>query len=248
MAEAESALGKGLRLLEQLAGAGGAVRLSNLAADLGLQKSAVHRILQTLVEAGWATQEPDTGLYRASLKTWELGTVIVGSLPVKQAATPVLHELHRTTGETVSLTVLDGDDVLYLEKLLAPRPIGFTTRVGSRVPAPLTVGGRALLAYEPDFEAVVDRLLAERGEDLFDRKRALADIRKARKDGYVVGRGRSERGIVGIATAVPGDDGRAVAGLTVSAPVSRTDAARQADIVEALLDAAARLGEAVGRR
>src|SRR5690606_35867403 len=192
VAEAESALGKGLRVLEQLARAGGAVRLSNLAADLGLQKSAVHRILQTLVEAGWATQEPDTGLYRASLKTWELGTVIVGSLPVKQAATPVLHELHRTTGETVSLTVLDGDDVLYLEKLLAPRPIGFTTRVGSRVPAPLTVGGRALLAYEPDFEAVVDRLLAERGEDLFDRKRALADIRKARKDGYVVGRGRSE--------------------------------------------------------
>ena len=248
MAEVESALGKGLRVLEGLARAGGAVRLSNLAADLGLQKSAVHRILQTLVDSGFAVQEPDTGLYRASLKVWELGTGVAASLAVKQAALPVLHELHRTTAETVSLTVLDGDDVLYLDKLLAPRPVGFTTRVGSRVPAPFTVGGRALLAYEDDPESVVDRVLAARGPDAFDPKKALADIRRVRDQGYVVGRGRSQRGVVGIATAVQGDDGRAVAGLTVSAPAQRVDAERESAIVEALLDAAARLGEAVGRR
>lgn len=244
---AESALGKGLRVLEALARAGGPVRLSALASQLDLQKSAVHRILQMLTDAGFAAQDVDTGLYRATLKVWELGTGVAAALPVKQAAITVLQELHRRTAETVSLTVLDGDDVVYLDKLLAPRPMGFTTRVGTRVPAPLTVGGRALLAYEPDAEAVIDRVLAARGGEAFDRDKALADIAGARADGYVVGHGRSERGIVGIATAVPGDDGRAVAGLTVSAPRQRMDADRQRDVVEALLEAAARLGEAVGR-
>jgi DNA-binding IclR family transcriptional regulator len=249
MAELDSALGKGLRVLEALAEAGGPVRLSTLAAQLDLQKSAVHRILQTLADAGFAAQDADTGLYRATLKVWELGTGVASALPVKQAAAAVIQELHRRTSETVSLTVLDGDDVLYLDKLLAARPIGFTTRVGSRVPAPLTAGGRALLAYEDpaEAEAIVDRVLARRGPEAFDRKKALADIRRARKDGYVVGRGRSERGIVGIAAAVPGANGRAVAGLTVSAPQQRLDDDRQRDIIEALLEAAARLGEVIGR-
>jgi DNA-binding IclR family transcriptional regulator len=242
----DSALGKGLRVLEALARAGGPVRLSQLATDLGLQKTSTHRILQELVAAGHATKEADGDRYVATLRVWELGTAVAHALPVKQAATPVLWELHRRTGETVSLTVLDGDDVLYLDKILADRPIGFTTRVGSRVPAPLTVAGRAMLAYVDDPKAVIDRLEARDGVSL-DGRRVLAEIRRARSDGYVVGRGRPERGIVGIGAAVPGRGGRAVAGLTISAASAETDAARQEELVSAVLLAAATLGEAVGQ-
>src|SRR3954464_1620252 len=105
----ETALGKGLRVLEMLSTAGGPARLSHLAAELDLQKSSVHRVLRMLVEAGYVTQDPDTDLYRATLKVWELGSAVVNALPIKQAATTVLHELHRRTGETVSLSILDGD-------------------------------------------------------------------------------------------------------------------------------------------
>jgi DNA-binding IclR family transcriptional regulator len=240
----DTALGKGLRILEALAAAGRPVRLSHLAAELGLQKTSVHRILQLLVARGFVAQEPTSDLYYPTLKVWELGVAVANALPLKQAATPVLQELHRRTRETVSLTVLDGDDVLYLDKLIADRPTGFTTKVGSRVAAPLTVAGRAMLAWEPDARAVVERVAARRPDGL-DVERVLDEIGRARTAGYVVGRGRPERGITGIATAVPGRDGRAAAGLTVSAPTSRTDAARRDELLDAVLHAASVLGEAL---
>ena len=245
MAGMDSALGKGLRVLEALVAADAPVRISHLAAQLGMQKSSLHRVLQTLVEFGFVTQDPDTALYSPTLKVWELGSAVISRVTVKQAATPILHELHRSTTETVSLSVPDGDDVLYLEKIMSPRPIGYTTRVGSRVPAPLTAAGRVMLAHDPEGEAVVRRIAARVGESL-DVDRALADLRRARRDGYLIGRGRVDRGIVGIATAVRGPTGKVVAGLTVSTPAQRFDRGRQAEIVEALLVAAARLSEAIG--
>jgi DNA-binding IclR family transcriptional regulator len=247
MTDVDTALGKGLRVLELLARASTPLRLSQIATDLELQKSSTHRVLQMLVETGYVAQEPDGGRYAATLKVWELGSSVVASLPIKQAATTVLQELHRATAETVSLTIRDGDDVLYLDKIVAPRPIGFTTRVGSRVAAPLTASGRAMLAYEPDADAVITRVAARLGRGSFDVDRARKDVRRAREDGYLVGRGRVERGIVGIATAVPGPGVGAAAGLTVSAPTQRLDDQRQSAIVEALLVAAAGLGEAIGR-
>lgn len=246
MGGVDSALGKGLRVLVALAAAPAPVRLSRLAEDLGMQKSSLHRVLQTLVEMGFASQDPATAQYAPTLKLWELGSAVVSELPIKRAASTVLPELHQVTGETVSLSVRDGDDVLYLEKLTSPRPIGFTTRVGSRVPAPLTVAGRVMLSSDPEAAEVVDRVAARVGPDVLDVERALADIRRAGRDGYLVGRGRADRGLVGIATAVFGPGGGAVAGLTVSTPARRFDRGRQTAIVEALLVAAARLGDALG--
>jgi DNA-binding IclR family transcriptional regulator len=116
------------------------------------------------------------------------------------------------------------------------------------VPAPLTAAGRVMLAFSPEDEAdaVLERVAKRLGPAVLDLDRARADLRKARRDGYLVGRGRVDRGIVGVATAVRRAGGEPVAGLTVSTPAQRFDAARQKEIVEALLVAAARLGEAVG--
>jgi DNA-binding IclR family transcriptional regulator len=248
MASVDTALGKGLRVLEALARADGPTRISHLATELGMQKSSLHRILQTLVELGFVTQDDGTSLYAATLKVWELGSAVVSALPIKLAASTILPELHQSTGETVSLSVRDGDDVLYLDKITSPRPIGFTTRVGSRVPAPMTAAGRVMLAFAPEDEAaaVLARVGKRLGPKVLDVDRARADLRKARRDGYLVGRGRIDRGIVGVATAVRRAGGDAVAGLTVSTPAQRFDATRQHEIVEALLIAAARLGEALG--
>jgi IclR family transcriptional regulator, KDG regulon repressor len=242
----DTALGKGLRVLEAVASAGGPVRLSHLATELGMQRSSVHRVLRTLVDAGFVAQDAATDLYTATLKVWELGSAVVSALPVKQAASTVLQELHRRTGETVSLSVLVDDDVLYLDKIISPRPMGFTTRVGSRVPALLTVGGRAMLAFEDDPAAVVRRVARRVAKGTVDVDKALADIRRAREDGYLIGVGRADRGIVGIAAAVPGPGGRAAAGLTVSAPSKRMSPKREQEVIDALLIAVASLAEAIG--
>lgn len=132
------AVARSFQLLEALARARGGARLSDLAAETGLQKSTAHRILSTLCGLGDAEQDPGSR-YRASLEAWELGRGVVAELPIRRTAVGFLQSLHRTTGETVSLTILSGDDVVYLEKLVAARPVGFLTRVGSRAPAVLSV-------------------------------------------------------------------------------------------------------------
>ena len=94
-----------------------------------------------------------------------------------------------------------GDDALYLDKIVSPRPLRFTTRVGSRVPLPITAGGKALLAVSADGADVVERLAQRPGfEHHVDVDRLLAELVEARERGYAVATGRP--GLVGIAAAI----------------------------------------------
>jgi DNA-binding IclR family transcriptional regulator len=242
----ESAIAKALGLLTAMAQARGPSRLSTLAADLGLQKSTVHRILGELIGLGFVEQDRTTGLYRPTLRTWEIGTAVVTDLPIKQVASNALQRLHEQTGETVSLIVRSGDDALYLDKLISPRPLRFSTRVGSRVPLPLSAGGRALLAQAGDGPDVVRRV-AGRPElegriDADDLLRALDDTRRR---GYAVASSRP--GIVGIGAAVLDGGGEPVAALSVSAPRDRLPRGKRAEVTESVVAVAMTLTESLGR-
>jgi len=219
--------------------------MSAIALDLELQKSTVHRILQTLAAMGYVAQEDDTGRYAPTLKTWELGSGVISEHPVKRAAASFLLELSRETGETVSLTVMSGDDVLYLDKIVSPRPIRFTTRPGSRIPAPLTAGGQAMLAHDPDARAIVDRIAARllNTRD-FDAEAFMVELEAIKARGYAVS--SASPGVVSVAGAIRGQGGRAAAALSVSAPNSRLTDAKQAKIIEAVLGACAGIAETIG--
>src|SRR5690606_35113096 len=144
----------------------------------------------------------------------------IADLPIKQVASGALHQLHGRTGETVSLVVRSGDDALYLDKIVSPRPLRFTTRVGSRLPLPLTAGGKAMLAASADGADVVRRFAAR--PDLahpVDVDRLLGELAEARERGYAIATGRP--GLVGIAAAIVDRDDEPVAALTVSAPTDR---------------------------
>jgi DNA-binding IclR family transcriptional regulator len=215
----DRAVARSFQLLEALARARGGARLSDLAAETGLQKSTAHRILGTLCALGYAEQD-ESSRYRASLKTWELGAGVVAELPIRRAAAGFLQSLHRATGETVSLTILSGDDVVYLEKLVAPRPVRFLTRVGSRAPAVLTASGKAMLAVQPDAAEVVARANARRPINV---SAIMAELDEVRRRGYAVS-GYSP-GVTSIGAAVVIGGARAEA--------------------EALLEACSRMAEAL---
>ena len=242
------ALSKGLAILEYLARKGGPGRLSVIAEELALPKSGVHRILRSLCALGYVAHDQDTRQYRATLKTWELGAVILSSHPARQAAAPYMQELHRSTQETVNLLVLDGDDILFLEKLLSPRPLRFTTQPGTRVPAPLTASGLAMLAFEPDARMLVERVISTqpRARDL-DVEQIMNEISEARVRGYAISYSRATPGVMGVSAPIMGANNRAVAAIAVSGPVDRIGGVRQQEIVEAVLIASARIAESVGR-
>jgi IclR family transcriptional regulator, KDG regulon repressor len=244
----DTTVAKGLSILELLARSDGPVRLSTIAEQLELQKSNVHRLLATFIELGYVAKEPESGRYALTLRLWELGTAVLAMHPAKRAAAPFMQQLHKATSETVSLTVIDGDDVLYLEKIVAPRALRFTTRPGSRAPAVLVAPGKALLAYEPDALAIIKRAAKQpaNGEKI-DVSSLVAELETVRRNGYTVSKSSLTPGLVGVAAPIMGRDGRAAAALSVSGPAERLTEKKVREIVEAVLNACARIAETVGR-
>jgi len=244
-ARTDGVAARAFAVLEALALSEDPIRLSRIARRLELQKSTVHRILATLIHLGYAEQVPETGCYRANLRLWELGSTTVSHHPVKRAASGYLQQLHQATRETVSLTVLSGIDVLYLDKIVSPRPVRFTSRVGSRVPAPLTAGGKAILAYEPNAPEIIHAVrerIAE-GNPLCIAS-VLHELEDVRRHGYAISSGRP--GVRSFAAPIMGQDGRAAAALSVSAPESRLSKSKQESIVEQLLGTCADIADRVG--
>lgn len=241
----EGSVARAFAVLEFLARRPEPARLSAVALELGLKKSTVHRILGTLASLGYVEQVAGSGCYRATLRMWELGTHIISEHPVKRVAAPFLHQLHMATGETVSLTVLDGDEVLYLDKIVSPRPVRFTTRVGSRAPAPLTAGGKAMLAQLPGSNGIVRRALPR-----ISKKRRpeidafLQELEEVRGAGFAVS--SFSPGVVSFAAAVMARGGLPAAAISVSAPEERLDEAKRADIVEKVRTTCAEIAERVG--
>lgn len=118
--------------------------LSQLSCRTGLPRSTAHRLLAQLVDSGWVRRRGHA--YALSRTVFEWGALAQRNNRLYQAAHPVLHELHATTGLTVHLAVLDGNEVLYLDKVGPGRDI-LPSRVGGRRPALRTALGKAIIAH-----------------------------------------------------------------------------------------------------
>lgn len=239
---------KGLLLLERLAQAGRGLGVSALAAELGLQKSNVHRTFTTLTELGFARKDGDTGRYVPTLKLWELGAQIIGRHPIRRAAMPFMQALHQETSETVNLTVLDGGDVLYLEKIAAFYPVRATSEPGLRAPAVFPASGKVLLAAladpRPLVEAIAKRLPRERRIKPVE---LLAELKVVRKRGYAISLSGWREGINSIAAPVLDEQRQPVAAIAISGPAERMGEARLDILVEPLTNACTRIAETLGR-
>ena len=123
---------KGLQVMEALARNPQLCGVSDLARHLGMTKSNVHRLLQTLVACGYVRNMEQSGKYELTLKVWELGAAVLGRLDVKSIASEYMEQLGQLSGETVHLSVLDGVEVVYIDKVDSPHPVRAYSHVGGR--------------------------------------------------------------------------------------------------------------------
>jgi DNA-binding IclR family transcriptional regulator len=122
----------------------GQLTLAQIARRTGVPRSSVHRMLDRLVHLGWLSRSGHQ--YRLGLRLFELGTLAVQQDRLHAAALPHLRELRRLTGHTVHLAILDGEDVIYLEKLDGAFGVDIDTRTGGRRSAATTSVGKVLVA------------------------------------------------------------------------------------------------------
>jgi IclR family KDG regulon transcriptional repressor len=243
-------LAKGLAVIELVSHSEQGLSLTEIARALQLAKSNVHRLLQTLVEARYLVRDERSGRYSASIKLWELGSAALSKLDLRTHAEQVMEELLETTRETVHLSVLDGDEVVYVHKLDSPNPVRAYTQIGGRARAHCVATGKAMLAFQSSaaLERIARHLEARTPATITDPKKFLASMAQVRLQGYAINRGEWNENVYGIASPIVDRSGQAIAGLGLSGPKERFKAARLKEFAPLVVEAAARVSAQLGGR
>jgi DNA-binding IclR family transcriptional regulator len=248
----DATLAKGLAVLDWLARQQRPCRAVEVAQAFGLARSNAHRTLQTLVECGWAVQDADTATYRAGWRLFELGALVEAAVDLRTLLHPQLAALSAATGETIHLAVLDGAEIVYLDKFDSPLPVAAYSRIGGRAPAACVASGKALLAAldEPAdlLQARLGTLVAYTPNSLTSFDALRAELARTRERG--VGQNREEWrvGVCGLGAPVFDARGRPVAAIGISVPSIRFSRAQVRTLSERLLEAAARAAQTLGHR
>jgi DNA-binding IclR family transcriptional regulator len=233
--EQRTVAGRMLLILDAVASTPGEIGLTELARRTGLKKATVHRLAADLL-AHKMLERGGYG-YRLGLHTFELGQHVPASRRLRATAVPYMTDLLTATGEVVQLGVLDGTEVVYVEKLTGQHSVATPAKVGTRLPAYCSGLGKAILAFSD--EAVVEQVLAapmpaRTSTTITDPARFRVEIEKIRESGVAYDREEGTAGILCVASAIVvdsyhGRDGhRAVAGLSIAGAAGRIQPARLA--------------------
>ncbi len=142
------AVSRALALLERLADARGPLSLARLASDLALPKSSVHGLCSTLVSLGYLRRQPD-GAFLIGPRVMGLAEAFVSGTDVAREFAALWADAGAAPEETVVLSILSGNDALYVAVRNSARPLGLAFNVGMRLPAYLSGSGKAMLAFLP---------------------------------------------------------------------------------------------------
>jgi DNA-binding IclR family transcriptional regulator len=209
---------RALRILELIADNDGApMRLSALAAAIGAPKSSVHSILRSLVDRRFL-EPTDEGSYRLGSRAFEVGAAYSRHMSPTRAVHAELVDLSHELKVTAHFAILDGPQVLYIEKEDPPGPgIRVASAVGARLPAHLTAVGKAALAYaDPSAIALADLSIRGTSGRVLTRAKLDDELRQVRHDGYAVDDEETAAGIRCVASPVFDARGRCCGSVGVS--------------------------------
>jgi IclR family acetate operon transcriptional repressor len=237
------------RLLKQFSARDRELGVSELARRLDLGKSTVHRLLVTLTSEHLLDQDPITGKYRLGLAMHDLGAAVATHLDLHEAVISPLEQLRNATSETCQVAVLDGREVVYIERIDSPQTLRLFLEVGRRNDAHSTSTGKCLLAFLPDHEldALLDEweLTRKTPHTITDMGKLRAALREIRRQGYAWNLHESEVGVLSAAAPIRNLAGRVVAAMSVAGPETRMEPAMPQmtrAVIEAATMASRRLG------
>jgi DNA-binding IclR family transcriptional regulator len=211
-------------LLETLAQTPEPQSLKLLAAETELHPSTAFRILKSLSDHGLVERTND-GLYRLGVKLLHLGHRVQGQVDLLKEAKPIMEWLRSQVGETVNLTVREGDEVVYVERALPNRMMRVEQVIGSRAPLHVTAVGKLFLAEGGEKQcrdyARRSRLTAYTKNTLTQAGKLWQAVASARDRGYARDDEEAEIGVACIGVPIRDRHGHMVAGLSISAPRER---------------------------
>lgn len=223
--------------------------LSDISERLEIHKSTALRMLCTLEKLNCVVHDNDTGKYRLGIHLLELGSTFLEGVDLRREAKPYLEELSAASGEIVHLAILDGESVVYIEKIEAPQVLTLYSRVGRRAPATCTAVGKVLLAYaDCEFKDRISRgsFMKYTDQTITDPEIFLQELEKVRKNGYAIDNEEHEKHVRCVAAPIWNHEGQAVAAVSITGPSVRMTLERIQElapvVVSTALDISRRLG------
>jgi IclR family acetate operon transcriptional repressor len=207
--------------------------MTQIAEQVGIHKSTVHRLLATLENKRFVHRNPDTGMYRLGIRLLQMAYLTLEKNDLRRVAAPILQNLGEQYQENIHLAVLDDTDVVFLHIIESPQRVKLAAAIGQRLPAFATASGKAILAFLP--EKMVRRIL-ERGmprltpHTLISPSKFLEDVDSLKEQGFAISEQEYEEEINAIAAPIFDLDGQPIASVAVAGPAYRLTRERMIEI------------------
>jgi IclR family KDG regulon transcriptional repressor len=218
---------------------------------LDINTATVHNLLRTLMDTGLVEQHLETKKYRLGLGLVRLAGTKLAQLDVVTASAGPMKELLNKTGETISLAVLYGDELVYLARMESLQPVRVTSRIGGSAPIHASAHGKSLLAFLDD--GSIDRLLKPpllsfTAATVTDVSKLRTELKQIRDQDYAVDHGAYLPDVHAVASPIRDSSGHVIASLAIVALASRFPAAKVKAYAKLVKDAAGRISSALGYR
>ena len=212
-------------------GPGTSLSLAEIARRTALPKPTLHRLLASLCSLGLVDKHQAS--YQLGLKLFELGEHVPRKHRLREAALPFLQDLYEVNHDTVHLAVLDGTDVVYVERIRGHHALNVASRLGGRLPAYCTGVGKALLAFNPEaaMKVMTMKLAPRTAYTITDHRLLAEELERIRGAGIAIDREENAIGVACAAAPILVGD-RAIGAVSVTCSPVRTDVERYAPAVK----------------
>ncbi|MCI9176325.1 MAG: IclR family transcriptional regulator [Lachnospiraceae bacterium] len=243
---------RAFQILECFTGSVSEIGITDISRQMGLGKSTVYGLVNTLVQEGYLEQNPENKCYRLGLKLFEMGCIVQERMDIREIAKPYLKELSSSFKMTVHMGLYKDYEVVYIDKVDAPDTRIVYSQVGKRAPMYCTGIGKAVLAELEQRE--IDFLLDGQEREqltphtLTGKEDIIRELGEIRRRGYAIDNEEVELGLKCVASAIYDYQGKPAAAISISSSAVRMDEERMEEISRKLKRAAGEISRKLGYR
>ncbi len=229
---------KAFRILEELDNCG-ELSLGELSKRLTMDKATVHRLVNTIKEAGYVNQNKEDKKYSNSYKLFAMGNKVVGRAGFKKIARPYLENLADRTQETINLGVRSDNEIVYIDKIESNSTIKVGLDIGTTVPIYCSGLGKALLPYdsECEIEAFISNTYFEKftKKSIIEKSQILKELNSVKTKGFSLDDEEYVEGLICFGAPIFEFHGKPIAAVSVSCPKYRYDESKHLELYSKLV-------------
>ena len=245
-----SSLQRALDILSLFGSQSPELGITDIAKALNLHKSTAAGLVYTLQRNGYIAQNPENRRYHLGLQLIERAGVLLDQIEIRKIAMPELEHLRDWSSESVNLAILEENQVIYIERLLTDKSLGFRNHIGKRAWPHSTALGKAMLSHLPPHEAreILESYPLESMtlNTITDIEALMGQFKAFRDQGYAIEREENEIGGLCISAPIHNHSSNPVAAVSVSFPLSRLDETMIATYGTKILEVARRISVKLG--